>query len=314
MIRPRALKRGDRIAVLTPAGPAKETGIIRSAVCAIESLGFSVVLSPWIADSWKYLAGPDTTRIKELHWAYSEQAIDGIICLRGGYGSLRILPYLDWTLLRRHPKVFIGMSDITALQLAILQNADMITFAGPMPALNDFGDFTPFSSSLLLDSVTGTGIFPLVVGEGPEDPKPIILSNGEASGVLRGGNLNTIVSMIGTPFQPFFDGSIIVLEEINEAPYRVDRMITQLILGGHLDNVMGVALSRFHGCYEDSEGEIIDVLHERLTTLEVPILYGLALGHQRDVVTWPQGASGFLDCTGGCLHIREPGVDIEASS
>jgi len=312
MLYPRALRRGDGIAVLTPAGPARQSGVIQTTVPAIEALGFVVVLSPWIADSWKYLAGSDEARLSELHWAYSEPDIDGILCLRGGYGSLRILPQLDWAILKQHPKVFIGMSDITALQLAIHAKTDLVTFAGPMPALNKFGKFTSFSTSSLLSAITGTGVVPWMIHEGPGDPDPVVLSGGTASGTLLGGNLNTIVSMIGTPFEVSFDGAIMILEEINEAPYRVDRMVTQLLLGGHLDNVCGIALGRFHGCYEKSENEIVDVLEERLSPLNIPILYGLALGHQPDVMTWPQGCVGILDCSQRCISVQEHGVITDA--
>ncbi len=307
-MRPAALKKGDRVALLSLASPPRSQELIASSVAAVGRLGYHVELAPHVAPGSTFLAGSDRDRASDFHWAVAQQSIRGIFCLRGGYGSMRLLPHVDWDLVATHPKVLVGMSDITALQVALLERISLVTFAGPMPLLSATGMFSRYSAERLVAAVGGDDGQGPIICQGPNDPEPIVIAAGRAQGRILGGNLQTVVSLIGTPYEPKLDGSILLLEDVGEAPYRIDRLLTQLLFAGRLRGVKGVALGRFARCYESSEEEIIAVAAERLENIGIPVLYGLALGHQDDVATWPQGCMAELDCGARELRVLERGV------
>ena len=255
--------------------------------------------------SW-FLAGADEERVHDLHWAMSDPRVRGILAIRGGYGTIRLLPYLNWRAFRRNPKVIVGMSDITALQVAALRHG-VVTFAGPMLAFGRHVGFSPWATSRLWEAVGG-GEAAVDLSQAPDDPPPVTITTGVARGPLVGGNLTTLLSLMATPWELSFRGCIVVLEDVGEAPYRVDRMLTQFALSGRLCGIAGFALGRFHECSKESETEVIDVVAERIGSLGVPTLYGLPLGHQRDVATWPQGCMAELDTTRQSLRVVETGV------
>ncbi len=306
LLRPRALERGDPIALISPASFPKDEAAMSGAEQAVELLGLVPVLSPNLGKRLTYLAGTDEERIHDISWALSNRELKGIICIRGGYGTMRLLRDTNWDLFQRNPKVFVGMSDITAFQLAALR-ANIITFAGPMPLLGETPGFSDYAKTMFWGAV-GPNHGLLQISSGPDDPEPIQLAPGLVSGPLVGGNLQTLVSLIGTPWMPWLSKRILVLEEIAESPYRVDRLLTQLLLSGAMDGVLGVAMGRFRGCYEEGEDEIVAVLKERLEHLGIPLLYGLALGHQPDIATWPQGCVAELNTENKTLHLLEMGV------
>jgi len=255
--------------------------------------------------SW-FLAGADEERLHDLHWAISDPEVRGILAIRGGYGTMRLLPHLSWPALRRNPKVILGMSDITALQVAALCHG-VVTFAGPMLAFGRTVGFSSWASSKFWEAV-GTGAGTLDISPAPSDPPPVTISPGFARGPLVGGNLTTLLSLMATPWEFPLRGCIVVLEDVGEAPYRVDRMLTQFILSGRLNGIAGLALGRFHECFKEAESEVIEVAAERIGSLGVPAMYGLPLGHQRDVATWPQGCTAELDAARHSLRVVEPGV------
>jgi muramoyltetrapeptide carboxypeptidase len=306
MIRPKYLKPGDSVALVALASPPTQEEEFRRAVGVAEDLGLSPVVAPHATRRHRYLAGGDEERIWDLHWAFKNSLIDGIWCIRGGYGSLRLLSLIDWAVLTKHAKIFVGMSDITAIQLAALR-VSFPTFSGPMPLMAKGDRLTDFSKKHFWAAV-GKPEHDLVITNAPTDPEPVILASGTARGRLVGGNLHTLASLIGTPWEAQLDGAIMVLEEVAEAPYRIDRLLSQLILSGRCNGVRAVALGRFSGCYEHEEDEVIEVLEERLGMLRVPVLYGLAIGHMPDVVTWCQGCEAELDTELGTLRLLERGV------
>jgi muramoyltetrapeptide carboxypeptidase len=307
MIRPKHLQPGDSVALIALASPPKgEEEELRRAVLVAEDLGLSPVLAPHASRRYQYLAGKDEDRVTDLHWAFREPGIDGIWCMRGGYGTIRLLSLIDWSLLTDHAKVLVGMSDITALQIAALR-VSLTTFSGPMPLMAKGDRLTEFSKEHFWAAVGGQQQGRVVRGA-PGEPEPVVLEPGTARGRLVGGNLQTLVSLIGTPWEAHLSGAILVLEDVAEAPYRIDRMVSQLILSGSCQGVAAVALGRFSGCYHHTENEVIRVLQERLAVLRVPVLYGLPIGHVGDVVTWGQGCKAELDTALGTLRLLEQGV------
>lgn len=280
--------------------------MLRRAAEATRALGLDPVLGPHAARRSRFLAGADDERLSDLHWAFSDSSVKGVISIRGGYGTIRLLPHVDWSLVRRHPKVFVGMSDVTAFQAAALR-CDVVTFAGPMPAFGRQARLTQWAASGFWAAV-GEGGPGVTISHAPGDPAPVVIRGGRARGALVGGNLATLVSLMGTPWELQLRQRIVILEDVGEAPYRVDRMLTQLILSGRFEDVAGVACGRFHECYKLSEREIIDVIAERIGSLGIPTVYGLAVGHQRDIATWPQGCRAELDADNHVLRLLQPGV------
>ncbi len=294
------------VALVCPASPPASRLVLRRAAEALQALGLEPRIGPHAARRTRFLAGRDEERVADLHWAFGEERIKGVFALRGGYGTIRLLPRLDWDLLRTHPKVVIGMSDLTAFQMAAL-NAGLVTFAGPMLAFGKTVGFTPWAARRLWTAIgEGAGAFDITAA--PGDPAPITIVGGSARGPLVGGNLATLLSLVATPWEAPFRGCILVIEDVGEAPYRVDRMLTHLTLSGRLEGVVGLVFGRFHECFTRSEDEVIEVIAERVAGLGVPALYGLALGHQRDVATWPQGCMAELDASSKTLRVIEPGV------
>jgi muramoyltetrapeptide carboxypeptidase len=279
--------------------------VLRKAVAAARVLGLEPVLGPNAAKRSRFLAGADEERLHDLHWAFRDSSVKGILSVRGGYGTIRLLPRVDWTMIRRHPKVLVGMSDITAFQVAALSRG-MVTFGGPLLAFGPQVGLTGWAAAGLWGAVGGGG--QVHVSRAPGDPSPTTITPGRARGPVVGGNLTTLLSLVGTPWEYRLKGCIVVLEDVGEAPYRVDRMLTQFMLSGRLDGVAGLVFGRFHECFRESELEVIDVIAERVGPLAVPAVYGLPFGHQRDVATWPQGCRGVLDADAGTLSFLRSGV------
>jgi muramoyltetrapeptide carboxypeptidase len=231
---------------------------------------------------------------------FLDPGIDGILCLRGGYGSMRLLHRIDYRAIQKNPKVLVGYSDITALQLAIWKNTGLVTFSGPMLA-PDFGNTG--NGPLLrqfyraLTNPRPLGVIPLAEG------KAGVINPGRARGRLVGGNLTLITATLGTPYEIDTRGYILFLEEVDEAPYRVDRMLCQLWLAGKLQVAAGIVLGEFIRC-DPAKGmesfTLPEVLRETLGGLKVPCFYGLAVGHMARKATLPLGVKAEMDA-GNCL-------------
>lgn len=304
-IKPRRLYPGATIGIVAPASPgnqkAAETGIQW-----LETQGFRLALGKTVFQETGYLAGSDADRAADLHTMFASPAIDGIICLRGGYGTMRLLDLLDYDLIKKHPKVFVGYSDITALHTSIGERTGLITFHGPMAA-SDMGPEMPESSweffyrAVTLSEPLGP------IGNPPLFPPPEFLVPGEAEGYLTGGNLSILVATLGTPYEINTAGKILCLEDVGEAPYRIDRMLTQLLLAGKLQAAAGIVCDVFHGCVDDepSEFTVAEVLQDRLGGLNNPVLINLYFGHTPEKATLPFGAKAVLK-SGQGLVVTEP--------
>jgi muramoyltetrapeptide carboxypeptidase len=293
-IKPHRMKPGDLIGVCSPAGPVEEEEL-RPGIKALESLGFRVYLSSHCLMKKAYLAGADELRLRDLHGLFQDDKVKAIICARGGYGSLRLFERIDFDLIRKHPKILVGYSDITALLLAVYKRAHLVTIHGPV-----LRDMTK-NHGLNLGSLTKLMTSRESVTMRFEGAK--VLMEGLAAGKLLGGNLSLITHLLGTSFMPSLQGALLFLEERGEAPYRVDRMLTHLRLSGLLNKCAGVMTGSFQDCGEPSTVEAL--IRERLGDLHLPMMIGLPIGHGEVNTALPIGVKAVLDTGQKTLTVSE---------
>jgi muramoyltetrapeptide carboxypeptidase len=317
LIKPRRLAPGQTIGLVSPSSAPNEPERIRFAAETIESLGFRVRPGAHLHDRDGYLAGSDAGRAHDLNAMFADDAVDAIWCVRGGYGASRLLPALDYETMRRKPKALIGYSDITALHLAIQRHVGLVSFHGPVA----WRAFTPYTLGAL-QRVLCRPEAPARLAEAPSfeqregqvdwDNRVVTLVPGKARGRLLGGNLCLVSHLVGTPYLPDLRGSILFLEDVEEAYYRIDRMLTQLWLAGALDGVAGMAFGKFTDCDPSpsflQNRPLEDVLAERFRALGIPTISGVMIGHIDDQATLPIGCLAELDADAGTLTLLEPGV------
>ncbi len=289
--RPRALKRGDLVGVCSPAG-AVDPARLHKGVEELRGLGFEVRVTEGATARSGFTAGPPELRLRELHGLFADPDVAGIVCARGGAGCGSLLPALDPALLRAHYKPFLGYSDITLLHL-YLGRLRLVSLHGPMVA-PELATGAYHRQSLLW-ALTGEGA-PYATDEGELET----LRTGAAEGQLRGGCLTLLAAAAGTPWalEPH-DDTILFLEDVDEAPYRIDRLLFQLRHSGALQGVRGIVFGDMRGCAPamDADYSLEDVIREALSGLEVPIALGLSSGHTRSPhVTLPLGVRARLDC------------------
>jgi muramoyltetrapeptide carboxypeptidase len=293
-IKPKAIKPGSRIGLIAPAGPVTSE-ILQQTVSKIESLGFNVSFNPCILDKKGYLAGEDQVRLDDFHQAFSNPDIDAVLCIRGGNGSNRIVNKIDFNLIKKNPKIFVGYSDITVFLTAIWQNAGMVGFHGVV-GTSDFTDYTRKNFLEILSCKDSSYEIH------PFDTKSIeIITKGKATGELIGGNLCLITTLLSTPYEPDFTDKLVFLEDIDEPPHKIDRMLTQLLLAGKLQNAAGLLLGDFTGGNDAAYNEqhntltIGEVLNERLNRLKIPVIKGFSFGHIPNQAIFPVGVKAEID-------------------
>jgi muramoyltetrapeptide carboxypeptidase len=312
---PKRLEAGDTIGLITPASPPPDPLAMDHSVTALEDMGFKVKLGRNATKRWGYLAGTDQERATDLMKMFADKKVRGIICARGGYGTARLLPLLDYEVIRKHPKVIVGFSDITSLHCALLKKCNLLSFHGLMTTVSLIGkDPSTFSRTSLLNAITEPKAGGSICA-GYVEKTVSILRQGTVSGELIGGNLSVLCTVIGTPFQPSFRGRILFFEDVDERPYRIDRMLTHLANAGVLQQVAGVAVGVCQGCEDpkaNGGGEyrqtLEDVLKERLLPLKIPVVTGLPFGHVRHNATLPIGGRATLDGEKGDLILTSPAV------
>lgn len=316
LIKPKALKKGDTIGLITPASAVTRQAF-EKAVENLETMGFEVKYTDNMSVRKGFLAGTDQQRLDDLHQMFEDESIDGIVCARGGYGSGRLLPNIDYDLIQANPKVLIGYSDITALLYGIHQKTGLVCFHGPVGA-SEYSEFTEQGFEQVL-----------MKGKAPKFERPkewernkdqafqhLPIVTGVTQGALVGGNLSLICSLMGTPFDIDFTDKIVFIEEIGESPYRVDRMLTQLLNSDKLAKAKGVAMGVFWGCETKASDpdfalstSLENVLKDRFGNMNIPVLYGLPIGHIDDNATLPFGIQAELDVEKGSLKLLESGVE-----
>jgi muramoyltetrapeptide carboxypeptidase len=315
MIKPPRLAPGDTVGIVTPASPPVDPEGIDRALATVERLGFKPLLAPNARKRLGYLAGTDAQRAEDLMYLFARKNVRALFCLRGGYGVSRLLSRLDYTFIRQNPKILAGYSDITALHCALQKKAGLISFHAPMlgPDLSQstLPDFTLDSFIRTLTEASSPG----GICHGHAKKGVTVVAAGVASGRLVGGNLTLLCSTLGTPYQPSFRRRVLFLEEIDEAPYRVDRLLTQLLNAGLLQQVVGIAIGSMKGCLDSKarhsheyRQNVEDVLKDRLQPLEIPVLSGLPFGHTTYHATLPCGAKATIDTSVPDLFINESAV------
>lgn len=305
MIKPRALRIGDTIGIVAPAGPI-EPADLEAGIRRLEGLGYKTRLGRFVGvPPHRYLAARDEERAADVSAMIADPGVSAVVSARGGYGSARLIPKLDLDRIRPHPKIVVGSSDLTLL-LAFLQKAlGWIVFHGPMIGPN-FGR-TP---STLTDESFKT-VLSLEVGRGGiEYPQVRVLKAGGASGRLMGGCLSLLVTTLGTPYEIQTDGAILFLEDVNEAPYRVDRMLSHLRAAGKFRGVRGIVFGKMVDCHPDgaSSFSLDDVILDCLSDFPGPILADFPAGHGGEQVTLPLGTRVRCDGEAGRLILEESSV------
>ena len=314
LIRPRHLKPGSTLGIIAPASAPPDPQNVYRATATLTALGFKTKLARCVHKRHGYLAGNDRDRAADLMSMFIDPKVDGILCVRGGYGAARLLPLLDFTVIQHHPKIFVGYSDITSLHSALLVKSKLISFHGPMLnsdfARDDMPAFTTQSFLRMLMRPDAYG--DIAAGY---NGRVKTLRGGVANGQLIGGNLSLLCASLGTPWQPAFRRKILFLEDLDEAPYRMDRMLTQLLNAGLLQQVAGIGFGINKDCVDSSAKNakeyrqtLEDVLRDRLGPLRIPVVTDLPFGHVPHNATLPVGANVTLDATNGRLIIREPAV------
>lgn len=296
LIEPNALGKGARVALVAPSGPLRGQEDVDRAVQTAQSLGWEPVVSPGVLQRTGYFAGDDASRAADLNAAVADPTIDGIWCLRGGYGAMRILGMLDLSPLRVTPKPLLGYSDITALHSA-WQRAGVISYHAPVAR----GELTGFSRESLERAVILRGDSAGVAAEAET------IREGRVNGRIAGGNLALVAALCGTPWAINFRDAIAVLEDVNEAIYRVDRMMIQLRLAGAFDGCKGIVFGQCTDCPEaadDGARSLRDVVQETADALNVPALLGVPIGHIPDQWTLPLGAQATLDTRSKSLQVQ----------
>ena len=314
ILKPRRLTKGDTVGLIAPASNASEDESIRITGDIIESLGFKVRQGKNLFERYAYLAGTDQQRADDVNNMFADDDVDAIFCARGGYGTTRILPYLDYDLIAHNPKILMGFSDITGILTAIHAKTGLIGFHGSV-LKRRFSEYTLSEfKKVVMHPTPRTRIGaapPFETGEGRVDAENRLthIAGGTARGPLLGGNLSLISSLIGTEFEPDFHGRILFLEEVHEEPYRVDRMLTQLWLANKLHQVAGIAFGRFTDADPSGNSFSIEkVLRDRCENLGVPVVRGFMIGHIRDQTVVPIGIEAELNADDGTLQLLDTAV------
>lgn len=311
VIKPRRLQEGDTVGLVLPASATFQADSIAVAKEQLEAIGFKVVVGKHAYDRHGYFAGRDRDRADDINRMFADETIAGIVCYTGGWGSPRILPYLDFALIARKPKVLLGFSDITALLNAVYQRTRLVTFHGPVGAVN----LNPYSLDNFRRVVMTSE--PAGILQPPEKRdtelidrtnRILKLSGGKGTGRLVGGNLTMISVMMGTRYEIDTEGAILFLEDVDEEIYRVDRMLTQLFLAGKFERAAGVVFGRCSQCEFRGGFSLEDILRDRFGSLGVPAISGLSFGHIEHKLTLPVGVMATLDADAGTLRIEEPAV------
>ncbi|MBX3637927.1 MAG: LD-carboxypeptidase [Rubrivivax sp.] len=307
-LRPRALREGDLIGLFNPSGAVYERAPYEQTRRALAALGLRTREAPNARARYGHMAGTPQQRADDIHALFADPEVAGLLAITGGSGANRVLPLLDYELITRHPKFLGGYSDLTALVNAVFAKTGLVTFHAPLGR----SDWTPFSSAhfraVAMQAEPCT--LPLALPGEPAAEPVVTLRGGRARGPLVGGNLAVLTSLAGTPYLPSFDGAILFLEDVNEYIYRVDRMLSTLLLGGHLARVAGVVIGGFTNCgpSEGSFGTLTldEVFDDYFGGLGVPVFRGAPFGHVARKITLPVGALAEIDADLGTIRLLEP--------
>jgi muramoyltetrapeptide carboxypeptidase len=314
-VRPKRLAAGDTVGIVAPASATFQSVDVTVARESLEALGLKVKIGEHVLSRHGYLSGTDKERAADINRFFKDDSIGAVLPIRGGWGSSRVLPHLDFDEIRRNPKVVLGYSDITALHLAIHAKTGLVTFHGP----NGMGRWDAWSVDYVRRVLFSAEAVTF------ENPKALTdrnsltqtenrvqtITSGTARGRLIGGNLTVMTAIVGSPYVPSTDGAILFLEDVGEDLYRIDRMFTQLKLAGMLDRIRGFV---FGTCAECGPGEgfgsltLEEIFVDHIKPLRVPAWFGAMIGHQTPQWTLPVGADVEIDATAGTIRLLAPAV------
>lgn len=297
LAKPRRLLGGDVIGIVAPGGPVTREEL-QPGIELLESQGYRIASAPHLYAQTGYLAGDDDNRLQDLHMMFADPEVKAVLCARGGYGTLRLLDRIDYTLIGDNPKIIAGYSDITALLLALYKMSGLATFHGPL--VKDLTKNEKRNLGAFLDLVGSEGVMQWDLHQAT------CLRPGRAAGPLLGGNLTLITHLIGTPYMPALSGAILFIEDRGEPLYRVDRMLTHLHLGGIFKELAGLVAGRF-----EDRGDALDIGHllvERTSDTGIPVIAGLPFGHGHFNLPLPVGLMGRMDTETMRLSALEPCV------
>jgi muramoyltetrapeptide carboxypeptidase len=314
-IKPPRLRPGDTIGLIEPASNSDEDESITIVEETIIAMGLKPKRAPNLLAKYGYLAGEDRARASDVNAMFADPEVRAIFAVRGGWGCARILPFLNFDVIRKNPKLLLGYSDITALHLAIAARGGAITLHGP-----NGGSKWGKLSVANLQSIAFKGEAPLLENPVATEDRLVqrsgrtrTLRGGKARGPLLGGNLTIVTSLVGTPYMPDFTGAILFIEDVDEAEYRIDRMLTQLTEGGILGKLAGVVFGQCTDCHaKESSGfsgfTLSQVLDQHLKPLGIPVYQGAFFGHIADQLILPSGGMAEIDADAGTLRLLEPAV------
>ncbi len=299
IIIPHRLLPGDTIGVIAPSSPFNKEKFYKG-ITVLESMKFHTYIPDDLFSQKGYLAGPNTHRAALVNRLFTEKTVKAIICARGGFGSIKILPLLDFESIQKNPKIFIGFSDITTLLSTIYMKCGLVTFHGPVvTSLSDATKKTKEAMRFALSSGVNLEI---------TTKRGIVIKSGSAFGPVLGGNLTTLCHLIGTPFEPSFNKHILFLEDRGEASYRIDRMLMHMKLSSCFNGIAGLVLGSFTNCGKPEEihGIIADIFED----INIPIISGFEIGHGLDNITIPMGIEATLNTDGQLLSFHKPATRL----
>ncbi len=311
-IKPPRLHKGDTVGLVAPASKSVERFEYQISEEVVRALGLVPKRGQYVGQDFGYFAARDKERAADVNAMFADKSVKAILAVRGGWGCARILPYLDYDVIRANPKPLIGYSDITALHLALQAKTGVVSFHGPVAA-STFGKRTlEYFEPILFDGATPTFKNPVLDDDRLVQRKwrTQTITGGKARGHLIGGNLTVMTALVGTPYMPSTDGGILFLEDVEEAEYRIDRMLTQLGQAGLLSGLKGVVFGQCTSCKSSSgsEFELADILKQHFEPLGIPAFQGAFFGHMSDQFTLPVGINAEIDADNGTMRLLEPAV------
>jgi len=294
-VKPPRLTQGDTVGIVAPAGPFDRKKFMKGKT-VLESMGFRTFFVEGIFQKHGFFAGTDVQRADQVNRLFGDPAIRAVVCARGGYGSMRILPFLDFETIQKNPKIFVGFSDISVLLSVLNDRCGLVTFHGPV--VTTLANAIKETIAAMCAVLTSNTILELK----PE--KGIVIKPGVSSGIMAGGNLTTLCHLVGTPYAPRFNGKILFIEDVGEVPYRIDRMLAQMKLAGCFEGLKGLVLGSFEECGQLDE--IFRIVQEMFKDVNIPILSGFEIGHSKINITIPIGLEATLDTDRQILTFYEP--------
>lgn len=297
------LKKGDTIGIIAPASCTTYEKVLE-AKKNIEDMGYQVILGECTKKQWYSYAGTDEERAEEINSFFADKSIDAIICMRGGYGCNRLIELLDFEVIKRNPKIFVGYSDITTLHIALNEKANLITFHGPMAVSNFTGNYNRDTYENFIEILSNSRDKQSIKNITKELK---VLNEGRAKGKLVGGNLATLIATLGTEYDLDYNGKILFLEDVGEKTYKIDRFLNQLKKHGVFEKIEGLVLGDFKNCIQDSEKDmtLLEVFQNYFKELKKPVIYNFESGHSEPMLTLPLGAICEIDTYNKELKVLE---------